>query len=146
MYSALQPSLTVFQNQLFCAYVSSQDQQLYLISRDAGSNTWNGPGTSFGVVTDTSPTIAADPTGHYLILAYKKIGSQQIYVTYSEDGVNWSEEYQVGNNLTQKVGPTLLSSSIGAVFMIYMSKNSSNVCWLKAPLTSTTPLVQAAGG
>lgn len=119
-------SLSVFNNQLYCAYRGMSGQIALQIFSTDGSIT-------SGLVTDQvgqtitcnlAPALATDPAGQFLMAVFAESGGNQLYSSYLSSGV-WSIPQQLGNNCAG-VSPALAATATGRAFLMYTQANNSS--------------------
>jgi hypothetical protein len=103
--SALAPALTVFNNQLVLAYVANNSSHDLLVTTSTNGISWTSSAQLSGQSSALAPAMAAIPNPTYsqtpftsfnlMIVYVANNGSNDLLVTTSADGLNWTKSKKV---------------------------------------------------
>ena len=115
-FSALSPALTVFNDKLVLAYVANNGSDDLLVTFSTNGVTWSKSAPVTGQTSSVTPALAVMPnpidsptpfTTFNLILVYvANNGSNDLLVTTSVNGVNWTPSTQITGQ-SSRVAPAI---------------------------------------
>lgn len=127
------PALTVFQGNLYCAYIATGEEGSLNYMKGTpnpdGSVNWSNVNSSIGPVGGNPYQSSVEPgLGSFqgkLICMYKRSSDNGLRYTYSTDGANWSAEAWLPDHLIS-CGPAL--GSLGNMLVcLYIGPNDTNL-------------------
>ncbi|MGA2409296.1 MAG: hypothetical protein ABSG46_02770 [Candidatus Binataceae bacterium] len=117
------PSLAVFKNTFYCAYL--RPGGLTFIQNSADGKSWS-PAVEIPVRPVHGPALSTDPHEEQLRLIYVQAGGAKLWNVTSANGVNWStpEEHP---DATTSAAPALIGSAAGLFLCVYKDEKGGNL-------------------
>jgi hypothetical protein len=131
---ASQLSFAVFNSQIYCAYLDNDDNVRVITLAPATPQfllSWTStPTMTFHcgqLQSGLAPSLAADPKGSFLAMAFVQLSTGNLCTTYLVSGqTKWSDPRLVSGQITN-TAPVLLTTSGNYAYILYVRTDSNGV-------------------